>query len=76
MVIINVLDLIKIFINILVRYHCILNSIIIDKSLLFLLKFWLLLYYFFNFKQKFSITFYFQINSQIKRQNSIIKAYF
>ena len=51
-VIINILDFAKIIINIVIRHYSFLDSIIINKSLLFISKFLLLLYYFFNIKQK------------------------
>ena len=49
-IIINTLDFIKVIINKIIRYYSLLNSIIIDKDLLFILKFQLLLYYFFGIK--------------------------
>lgn len=65
----------KIIINMLVRYHGFLKSIISNQDLLFTLKFWFLLYYFFSIKQKFSTIFYLQTNGQPKRQNSMMEAY-
>ena len=46
-----------------------------NGDFLFTLKFWLLLCYFFDIKQYFSITFHPQINSQTEQQNMIIEAY-
>ena len=57
-IIINILSFIKIIINIVIKYYNFLNLIIINKSLLFTSKFWLLLYDFFDIKQKLSIIFY------------------
>lgn len=68
--------LVKVITNIIICYYNILISIITDKNLLFISKFWFLLYYHLNSKRKLSITFYLQINSQIKKLNSIIKTYF
>ena len=65
----------KVIINVVMRYHGLLDSIVINKGLFFTLKFWSLLCYFFYIKQRLFITFYCQTNSQIERQNSIIKAY-
>ena len=72
---IDVSGLAKTIIDILAKYHGLYNFIIIDESLLFILKFWFLLYYFLKIKWKFSTLFHPQINGQIKRQNSIIEAY-
>ena len=49
-IIINILGLKKVIIDIIIRYHKFLNSNIINKSLLFISKFWSLLYYFFGIK--------------------------
>ena len=69
------LGLAEVIIDMVVRYHGLPNSIVIDKSLLFILKFWSLLCYFVGIKQRLSTTFYPQTNSQTKRQNSMIKSY-
>ena len=74
-VIINAKGFIEVIINVVVKHHGFLNSIINNRKSLFISKFWLLLYYFLSFKQKLFNTFYLQIDSQIKRQNSIIKVY-
>ena len=74
-VIINFSSLIKIIIHIIVRHYGFSDLIVTNRRLLFISKFWLLLYYFLSIKQKLSIAFYPQINSQTERQNSIIKAY-
>ena len=55
---INALYLVEIIINIVINYYSFLDSIVINKSLLFKLKFWLLLCYFFSIKQKLFIAFY------------------
>ena len=57
------------------RQHDLLNLIVSDCSLVFTLKFWLLLYYFLGIKQSFSLAFFLQINSQTKKQKNTIEAY-
>ena len=47
---INVPDLAKLIIDIVVRYHGLPCLIIMDQDLSFILKFWFLLYYFFKIK--------------------------
>lgn len=47
---INVASLVKIIIYILVKYHNLLKIIISNKRFLFTLKFWSLLYHFFDIK--------------------------
>lgn len=60
-VIINALSQAEIIINVVVRHHQVLESIVMDQALLFTLKFWSLLYYFLVIKRKLSITFHLQI---------------
>ena len=55
---INAPGLVEVIFNMIIWYHGLSNSIVTDKGLFFILKFWLLLYYFFGIKQKFSTTFY------------------
>lgn len=74
-IIINCLGLAEIIINMVVKYHNLLNSIVFDKGSLFTSKFRLLLCYFFGIKYKLSTSFYPQTKGQIKRQNITIKAY-
>ena len=71
----NALRLVEIIIDMVVCHHGLLNSIVTDKSLLFILKFWSSLCYFLSIKQRLSTTFYLQTNGQIKWQNRIMKAY-
>lgn len=59
---INILSLVKVIINIVVRHYGVLGSIIMDQSLLFISKFLSLLYYFLAIKKKLSIAFYPQTN--------------
>lgn len=56
--IIDAVGLAKIIINMIVRYHSFFKSIISDRGLLFISKFWSSLYNFLNIKQKLSIVFY------------------
>ena len=58
-----------------VRHHNLLDLIITNQKLLFILKFWSLLCYFLGIKQKLSTVFYLQIDSQTEKQNNTIKAY-
>ena len=56
-------------------YHGVLKLIVINQSLLFIWKFWFLLCYFLRIKKKPFTAFHPQTDSQIKRQNSTMKAY-
>ncbi len=64
----------KVIINVVVCYHCIAKSIVIDQNLLFISKFWFLLYYFLDIKKTLSTAFYPQTNGQTERQNGIVEA--
>ena len=75
MVTINTPAFTEVIINIIVRYYNLLNLIVISQRLLFTSRFWLLLCYFFDIKQKLSTAFHLQINSQTKKQNNKIEAY-
>ena len=74
-VMINAPDFTEEIIDIMVWYHSLLDSIIIDQGSLFTLKFWFLLCYFLEIKKKLLTTFHSQIDGQTKRQNSIIEVY-
>ena len=74
-VIINTPDFDEIIIDMIVRHHGLLNSIVTKLKLLFTSKFWLLLYYFQGIKRKLSTAFYPQTDSPTKRQKSMIEAY-
>lgn len=76
MVTINALGLAKVIINVAVCHHGVLESIIMDQSSLFTSKFWFSPCYFLEIKMKLSIAFHLKIDSQTKRQNSTIEAYF
>ena len=55
---IDTLNFAKNIIIIVVKYHGLSNLIITDSNLLFISKFWSLLYYFLGIKQRFFIAFY------------------
>ena len=74
-IMIDIPGLVEVIINVVVRYHGVLESIVIDQGLLFTSKFWSLLCYFLGIKKKLSTAFYPQTDGQTERQNSIIKAY-
>ena len=73
---INTLSLANIIINVMVRHHDFLDSIVTNRELLFTLKFWSLLCYFLDINWRLSTAFYLQTDDQTKRQNSTMKAYF
>ena len=72
---INTLSLVEVIIDMVVWHHDLSNSIVTDRGSLFTSKFWLSLCYFLGIKRRLFTAFYPQIDSQTKRQNSIIKAY-
>ena len=72
---INAPGLAKVIINVVVRHHGLLNSIITDQGFLFTSKFWSSLCYFLGIKRKLSTAFHPQTDGQTKRQNSTMEAY-
>ncbi len=72
---IDILGLAEVIIDMIVHHHKVPESIVIDQGLLFISKFWFLLYYFLKVKKKLSTAFYPQTDGQIKKQNSMMKAY-
>ena len=62
-IIINALDLAKIIINVVIRYYNLPDSIVTNEWLLFISKFWLLLFYLLSIKRELFTTFYPQIDS-------------
>ena len=62
-------------INVVLCHHGFSDFIVTNKGSLFILKFWLLIYNFFNIKRWLFITFYLQIDNWIKMQNSTMEAY-
>lgn len=55
---INLFVIAKVIINMIIYYYKVPESIVINKALLFILKFCFLLYYFSSIKQRFLIVFY------------------
>lgn len=55
---IDVVGLAKVIINVIIKYHGLLHSIVRDQDLLFTSKFSFMLCYFFGIKQKLRTTFY------------------
>ena len=72
---IDALDLTEVIIDVIVGYHRPLNLIVIERELLFILKFWSLLYYFLGIKWRLFTTFHPQTDGQTERQNSIMEVY-
>ena len=71
---IDIPGLAKVIIDVVVRQHGLLDLIVIDQRLLFILKFWLLLCYFLSIKQRLFTAFHPQMDGQTKKQNNTIKA--
>ena len=65
----------EVIIDIVVRHHGLPDSIVTDKSSLFISKFWSSLCYFFKVKRRLSTTFHPQTDGQTKRQNKTMEAY-
>ena len=65
----------EIIIDVVVRHHRLLHSIVTDKSSFFTSKFWSLLRYFSGMKRRLSISFYPQTDSQTERQNNTMEVY-
>ena len=72
---INALGLAEDINKVVVRYHGLFDSIVIDRGSLFTSKFWLSLCYFIIIKTRLYIIFYLQTDSQTKSQNSTMEAY-
>lgn len=66
-VIIYTVGFAKVMINLVVRYHSLLESIISDQGSIFISTFWFLLCCFLDIKQKLFTAFYLQINRKNKR---------
>ena len=76
MITINALGLAQVIIDMVIRHHGFLDSINTHWGFLFTLKFWSSLWYFLGIKSWLFTAFYSQINNQIQRQNSTMKAFF
>lgn len=72
---IDAANLAEIIINIVPRHYDSSKLIFCNKDLLFIFKFWFLLYHFFDIKQKLSTTFHPQIDAQTEKWNSTMKIY-
>ncbi len=72
---IDALGLAKVIINVVVYHYKVLESIIIDWSLLFTSKFWSSLYYCLEIKKMLSIAIFSQIDGQTKNHDSTIEVY-
>ena len=62
-------------INVVVRHHGLLESIVSNRGSVFTSKFWSSLCYFLGLKQRLSTAFHPQTNGQTEKQNSRIEAY-
>ena len=67
--------LVEVILDVVVQHHGLANSIVSDKGLLFISKFWSSLCYFLSIKKRLSTAFYPQIDGQTKCQNSMIEEY-
>lgn len=72
---INVAGLAEVIINVVVRHHGLSESIVSDSDLLFIFKFWFLLCYIFDIKQKLFTVFHLQIDGRTERLNSTMEIY-
>lgn len=72
---IDVVDLVKIIIDIVIRQHEFPESIVSNKSLLYILKFWFLVCYLLGIEQMLFTIFHPQINDWTERRNSMIETY-
>ena len=70
-----VLGLAEVIIDVIVWQYGQPNSIMTNRSSLFISKFWSSFCYFFGIKCWLSTAFYLQTNGQTERQNSIMEAY-
>ncbi len=71
----DILSLVKVILDMVIRNHGLPNSIVSDWGSDFTSKFWSSLCYFFGIKQRLSTTFHPQTDGQTERQNSTMKAY-
>ena len=73
---INASGLAKVIINVVVRHHDLLDSIVNDRGAIFTSKFWSSLCYFLDIKRRLFTAFHPQTDGQMERQNSTMEAYF
>ncbi len=72
---INAAGLAEVIIDMVMRHHWVLKSIVTDRGLLFISIFWFSLCYFLRIKKRLSTVFHPKTDSQIERQNSKMEAY-
>ncbi len=65
----------KVILDVVVKYHDLLDSIVSDRGSVFTSKFWSSLCYFLGIKRRLFMAFYPLTNGQTERQNSTIEAY-
>ena len=65
----------KVIIDVVVRHYGLPDSIISDRRVIYISKFWSLLCYFLGIKRQLSTAFHPQTNGQTERQNSTMEAY-
>ena len=65
----------EVIFNIIVWHNSLLDSIVSNRSSVFMSKFWFSLYYFLSIKRRLFIAFYSQSNGQTQRQNSTMETY-
>ena len=68
-------ELAEVILDVVVRYHGLPDSIVINRGSLFTSKFWSLLCYVLGIKRRLSTAFHSQTDGQTKRQNSTMEAY-
>ena len=71
----NAPGLVEVIINMGIRHHGLLDSIVINHSSLFISKFWSSLCYSLGIKRRLFTAFHPQIDSQTERQNSTMEAF-
>ena len=71
----NAPDLTGVIIDMLIKYHGLPDSIIINRGLLFTSKFWSLLCYFLGIKQRLFTAFHSLMDGQTERQNNTMETY-
>ncbi len=74
-VMIDAPSLAEVIIDMIVRHYRVPKSIVMDRGLLFISKFWSSLCYFLGIKWKLSTAFHLQTDGQTERQSSTMEAY-
>ena len=72
---IDALGFTKVIIDVVVKHHDLPDSIVSNCGLVFISKFWSLLYYYLVIKWRLSTAFHLQMDGQTKKQNSTMEAY-